>query len=201
MHVRMLGTDATAFARRAPYPEDGVTLAVGRLIEKKGFHVLIEAAARRDVGPVRIVGDGPWRERLSAAIRERRLQDRVQLAGSASPAEIRDWMERAALLVVPSVIAADGDRDALPVVIWEALAMELPVVGTTVAGLPEVILPPWGRLVAPGDADALADAIAAWRAAPAAERARAGRAGRAWLQAEHRQDQAVGRLIDLIAGV
>ena len=43
------------------------------------------------------------------------------------------------MLVVPSVVAADGDQDALPVVLWEALAMELPVVGTNVAGIPEVV--------------------------------------------------------------
>ena len=160
VHVRMLGTDAAAFERADPYPDDGVTLAVGRLIEKKGFQVLIDAAARRDLGPVRILGDGPWRERLQAQIDAHGLGERVVLHGPASRAEIRTWMGRASLLVVPSVVARDGDQDALPVVIWEALAMELPVVGTTVAGLPEVILEPWGRLVAPGDAEALADAIA-----------------------------------------
>jgi glycosyltransferase involved in cell wall biosynthesis len=200
VHVRMLGTDPRTFKRRAPYPADGVTLAVGRLVEKKGFHVLIDAAARRDIGPLVIVGEGPWRERLEAAIARSGLHDRVTLAGTASPTQIRSWMERAGLMVVPSVVAADGDRDALPVVIWEALAMELPVVGTAVAGLPEVIRPPWGRIVAPDDPDALGDAIADWRAAPAEGRAADGRQGREWLEANHRQDLAVRRLMELIEG-
>jgi glycosyltransferase involved in cell wall biosynthesis len=199
VHVRMLGTDTRVIARVAPPPQDGLTLAVGRLIEKKGFHVLIEAAARRDLGRVAIVGEGPWRGRLEALIAEHGLQERVTLPGAAAPADIRGWMERASVLAVPSVTTADGDQDALPVVLWEALAMELPVVGTAVAGIPEVARPPWGSVVAPGDAGALADAIAARRTAPYDERVSAGRAGREWLEANHTQARAVDRLIELIA--
>ena len=166
MHVRMLGTDTRSFQRVTPLPEDGLTLAVGRLIEKKGFHMLIEAAARRDLGRVCIVGDGPWRTMLEDLIAARGVQERVTLAGVSTPADVKGWMEKASMLVVPSVVATDGDQDAMPVVLWEALAMELPVVGTAVAGIPEVARPPWGRVVAPGDPDALADAIVAWQAAP-----------------------------------
>jgi glycosyltransferase involved in cell wall biosynthesis len=108
-------------------------------------------------------------------------------------------LERASLLAVPSVVARDGDRDALPVVIWEALAMELPVVGTTVAGLPEVIRAPWGSTVAPHSPRALARAIAEWRAIPGDARARAGRQGRRWLHDNHRQQLAARRLVELVA--
>jgi colanic acid/amylovoran biosynthesis glycosyltransferase len=196
--VRMLGTDTRAVRRMAPLPDDGLTLAVGRLVEKKGFHVLVEAAARRELGPVCIVGDGPWRARLEELIRAHGLQDRVTLAGAAAPRDIRGWMERAGVMVIPSVVTAGGDQDALPVVAWEALAMELPVVATAVAGLPEVVLPPWGRVVGPGDPDALADAIAAWRAAPYDGRVAAGRAGREWLERNHTQERAVAGLLEQI---
>ena len=132
-------------------------------------------------------GDGPWRARLEDLIAARGVQEQVTLAGAAAPADVTRMMEEASMLVVPSVVAADGDQDALPVVLWEALAMELPVVGTGVAGIPEVARPPWGRVVAPGDAAALADAIAAWREAPYQERVEAGRAGRHWLERNHTQ--------------
>jgi glycosyltransferase involved in cell wall biosynthesis len=198
VHVRLLGTNTGAFRRREPYEGDGVVLAVGRLIEKKGFATLIDAAARRDLGRVCIVGDGPLRDELRALIARHGLEDRVCMVGGQSPEEIRAWMEGASMLVVPSVVAHDGDRDALPVVIWEALAMELPVVGTTVGGLPEAIRPPWGSVVQPGDPDALADAIANWRSLPVAQRRDAGRVGRRWLHENHRQELAVRRLVELI---
>jgi pimeloyl-ACP methyl ester carboxylesterase len=60
---------------------------------------------------------------------------------------------------MPCVVAADGDRDTMPVVVKEALAMEVPVVASDEVGLPEVVRGGWGRLVPPGDAAALADAL------------------------------------------
>jgi len=201
VHVRMLGTNTEAFRRRKPYQADGVVLAVGRLIEKKGFATLVEAAAQRDFGQVCIVGDGPLRNELGTLIARHGLGDRVSMAGTQSPEQIREWMERASMLVVPSVVASDGDRDALPVVIWEALAMELPVVGTAIAGLPEVIRQPWGSVVAPGDAQALAEAIERWRGLAADTRRNAGRQGRQWLHENHSQQLAARRLLELVDGV
>ncbi len=93
--------------------------------------------------------------------------------------EVRELLERADLLAMPSVIAADGDRDAMPMVVKEALAMEVPVVTSDVAGLPELVRPEWGRMVPQRDAPALADAIAEVLALPPAERERMGAAGRA----------------------
>jgi colanic acid/amylovoran biosynthesis glycosyltransferase len=200
VHVRMLGTDTESFRRRMAYQPHGPALAVGRLIEKKGFATLIDAAAQRDIGPVNIIGDGPRLDELAKRVEERGVGDRVTLVGKQSPEEIRSWMEHASMLVVPSVVAHDGDRDALPVVIWEALAMELPVVGTRVAGLPEVIRPPWGRVVEPGDARALAAAITDVRDSSPEDRRRAGEAGRRWLHDNHRRELATRALIRLIEG-
>jgi colanic acid/amylovoran biosynthesis glycosyltransferase len=198
VHVRMLGTDIRRVRRSGALPRDGFTLAVGRLVEKKGFHVLVEAAARRDLGPICIVGDGPWRGRLEQLIADRSLGDQVSLVGAAARDEVRSWMDKAGLLVAPSVTAANGDKDALPVVLWEALAMELPVVGATLAGIPEIVRPPWGTLVESGDPEGLADAIAAWRATPYTERVRAGKAGREWVEAHHTRERAVDQLLELI---
>ncbi len=80
---------------------------------------------------------------------------------------------------MPAVIAPDGDRDAMPVVVKEALAAEVPVVASDAVGLPELIEAGWGRLVAPGDALALAAAIEELLSLPAERRAEMGAAGRA----------------------
>jgi len=109
------------------------------------------------------------------------LQDVVRLVGEASPARVRAELEGAAVLAVPCVIAADGDRDSMPVVIKEALAMEVPVVGTNVAGLPEIVRPPFGWLVPPGDPSCLAVGLAEVLSLSASERARLGAAGRAYV--------------------
>jgi glycosyltransferase involved in cell wall biosynthesis len=152
-------------------------------VEKKGFADLVEAVARlhaRGAAPDRVViaGDGPLRGELEAAVARHGLGAVVKLPGALGHDDVRALLEQAALLCAPCVIAADGDRDSMPVVVKEALAMEVPVVTSDVAGLPEIVAPPWGRLVPPHDPEALADALQSVLAAPPDERAAMGRAGR-----------------------
>jgi glycosyltransferase involved in cell wall biosynthesis len=100
---------------------------------------------------------------------------------------------------MPSVVAADGDRDSMPVVVKEALAMEVPVVASDEVGLPEIVRPEFGRLVPPGDEAALAAALAELLALPTAERAAMGRAGRAFVK-EHADSRAeAAKLSGLLA--
>ncbi|HEX8065461.1 MAG TPA: glycosyltransferase [Thermoleophilaceae bacterium] len=201
VHEVVMGVDGEAFRRRAPGPGDRTVeahapggrtveahapgrtvVAVGRLVEKKGFAHLVEAAALlRDRAPldrVRIAGDGPLRGDLERLARERGVGDAVELLGPLAPDAVRDLLEAADLLAMPCVVAADGDRDSMPVAVKEALAMEVPVVASDEVGLPELVRPGWGRLVPPGDPAALAGAIEELLALPAAERAAMGRAGR-----------------------
>jgi glycosyltransferase involved in cell wall biosynthesis len=96
------------------------------------------------------------------------------------------------------VVAGDGDRDTMPVIAKEALAMEVPVVASDAVGLPEVVRPQWGRLVPPGDPRALAVALAELLALPAAERAAMGRAGRAHVVAECDVRAGSARLAELV---
>jgi colanic acid/amylovoran biosynthesis glycosyltransferase len=79
---------------------------------------------------------------------------------------------------MPCVVASNGDRDSMPVVVKEALAMEVPVVASDEVGLPELVRPQWGRLVPPGDSGALAAAIRELLELPVDQRAAMGRAGR-----------------------
>ena len=146
---------------------------------------------------VLIAGEGPRRPVLESLIAETGAP--VRLLGAVPNEAVRDLMEAASLFVLPCVVAADGDRDGTPAVVAEAMALELPVVGTEEVGLPELIGPDRGRLVPPRDHGALAAAIADLLATGAEERVAMGRAGRAWVE-EHadraRQARALLALID-----
>jgi glycosyltransferase involved in cell wall biosynthesis len=142
---------------------------------------------------VTILGEGPERAALEAE-----AGDRVALPGAATPDAVRAALETADLLCAPSVVAPDGDRDSMPVVVKEALAMEVGVVASDAVGLPEIVRAPWGRLAAPGDEAALAAAIDAMLARSPQERAAAGRAGRAYVARHADVYVEAGKLSQLI---
>jgi glycosyltransferase involved in cell wall biosynthesis len=142
-------------ARAAP----GVILHVGRLVEKKGTKVLIEALARIANAKLVVIGDGPRRGVLERQARE--LGDRVRFLGELPSDEVANWMRRASVLAVPSLTAADGDAEGLPNVVVEAAASGLPVVGAIHSGIPEAVDDGvTGFLVPEGNAKALAARLA-----------------------------------------
>ena len=177
VHEIVMGVDPEVFRRSCPHPERGPVLAVGRLVEKKGFADLVRAAALLDDPPrVTIVGEGPLEGELRALAAE--LRAPIDFAGALPPAAVRERLEDAAVLAMPCVVAADGDRDSMPVVVKEAMAMEVPVVATEEVGLPEIVDASCGRLVAPRDPAALAGALGEVLAMGVGARAALGRAGR-----------------------
>jgi glycosyltransferase involved in cell wall biosynthesis len=190
VHVIVMGVDGERFRRSTPLRGGRTVLGVGRLVEKKGFRDLARAADGLDAR-VRIVGDGPLRDELAG----------VELAGALGPDGVRAELERADVLAMPCVVAADGDRDSMPVVVKEAMAMELMVVASDEVGLPECVREPWGRLVTPGDPVALRTAIEELLALSPDERAAAGAAGRAWVLEHADVHGETARLADLIAAV
>jgi glycosyltransferase involved in cell wall biosynthesis len=197
VHEVVMGVDARTFARSGPLPGERVVLGVGRLVEKKGFDVLVDAAALVGDVRVRILGDGPLRSRLEARIASSGAP--VQLLGSRPPAEVLAAMHEADVLAMPCVVARDGDRDSMPVVVKEAMAMGLLVVASDEVGLPECVLAPWGFLAAPGDAQALAGALRAALALGPAQRRAAGEAARAWVLEHADVDRETARMADVIA--
>ncbi|MDO5673441.1 MAG: glycosyltransferase family 4 protein [bacterium] len=139
-------------------------LAVGRLVEKKGFDVLISACALlRERGisfHCSIVGEGLKQETLAWQIRQLDLGDLVCLAGPRPHAELIRIFREAAMFVAPCVISSDGDRDGLPTVLLEAMALGTPVISTDVVGIPELVRHyDTGLCVAERDSAALADAM------------------------------------------
>ncbi len=118
-------------------------LTVGRLVEKKGTIYLLQAVRQlREQGtPVclTVVGEGPYRGELEAYIRQHQLGEAVRLRGALPQEEVKALYQAADLFVLPCLVAADGDRDGLPNVLLEALAVGLPVVSTPVSAVPELI--------------------------------------------------------------
>jgi glycosyltransferase involved in cell wall biosynthesis len=202
VHVVAMGVDHVHFKRRTPYPGGRRVLAVGRLVEKKGFAHLLDAAAllarEAPLDRLAIVGDGPLRDALHARASDLGLDEVVEWLGARDARGVRDELERADVLVVSAVFVDDGDRDVLPLIVGEALAMEVPVVASDMVGLPEVVMPPWGRLVPPGESRALADALAEVLSLPAAERVEMGSAGRDFVVRTRDLRVEAERLIGLI---
>lgn len=179
-----LDTDAFAPPPARPWPERPLILAVGRLVEKKGFDQLIEACAQlKHTGldfRCRIVGeDGPAGPSLRERIQALGLQAQVELGGPVTQDRLREIYREAQVFALPCQIMEDGDRDGFPNVLAEAMAMGVPVVSTAISGIPEMIDDGvHGLLVAPRDPQALADALHRALADPALH-ARLSQAGRA----------------------
>lgn len=138
-------------------------LAVGRLVEKKGFANLVSACkilGRRGVKyRCEILGDGPLRGDIEGFINALGPVE-VAVRGWCSEDEVKTKMREAACLVAPSVIARDGDRDGIPNVVLEAMATGTPVVAGAVSGMPEAVVDGrTGLLVDAEDATVLAGAI------------------------------------------
>ncbi len=166
IHRLYHGVDHQVFhpARRVLVDAVPLIVSVGRLRAKKGLDVLIDACARlRDQSrefACEIVGYGPEHDRLQAQIEDLGLEGQVRLVGALSREQVIERYARAAVYVQPARIAADGDRDGIPNVLLEAMAMGLPVVATRVSGIPELVDEEVnGVLVEPDDAPALAAAI------------------------------------------
>ncbi len=161
-----IDTDAFSPPARRTRPAGPVRLvAVGRLVEKKGFTDAIAAVERlvRDGREVtlEILGDGDLRPALEAQIAAANLGRHVTLAGAATRAEVIAALHRADIALAPSVRAASGDEDANVNTAKEAMATGLPVIGTYHGGIPELVIPGEnGDLVPERDPQALAEAIA-----------------------------------------
>ncbi len=203
IHVIRYGVNLERFTYRQQYPaaQPSRILTVGRLVEKKGLHWLIEACARlRDQGidfVCTIVGDGPQRADLEQLVQTHHLQDAVKLTGGLPHEKLRDFWRTANVFALPCMVAQDGNRDGIPVVLIEAMAAGIPVVSTSVSGIPELIEDGvTGMLVAPNEADQLSQAIARVLADPQLA-VRLAEAGRRRVEQEYdlaRNAQVKGRL-------
>jgi glycosyltransferase involved in cell wall biosynthesis len=175
-------------------------LFVGRLVERKGVHLLLDALAtippeRRVV--LRVVGDGPERPRLREQAERLGLGSRVVFHGFVSKEELQARMEGCDCFVLPAVVDAKGDTEGLGVVLLEAMSYGKPTIASAAGGIVDIVRDGRnGYLVPPGDAPALAGAITRMMDDPAKAR-EMGVHGRDDVRADFSWDVIVGRLAEV----
>jgi glycosyltransferase involved in cell wall biosynthesis len=213
--LRAAGSDAAIFrsyhgvnlqmfqpAPAKPQPKRRpVILSVGRLVPKKGFPVLLHALQQlKQQSPFQcyIIGSGPMQHELEALCDRLDLRHCVEILPPMSQTEVISYYRQADLFALACEVQEDGDRDGIPNVLVEAMVMGIPVVSTTVSGIPELIKHGInGWLVSEKDPGALAEAINKLLADPALAR-RLAAAGRAKVQHDfdaRRNVEKIGRLL------
>lgn len=144
----------------APYE----IFTVARFTSKKGLPTVFRALKKlADSGidfSYKIVGDGDERESTLALLEELKISDRCTWLGTKTHEEVLELYRRADLFAIGCEIAENGDRDGIPNVLAESMAMCVPVVATTVSGIPELVEHgKTGLLVEPGNHESMAEAM------------------------------------------
>ena len=148
-----------------------------------------------------MVGDGPLRGELESLARRLGVSGQIEMCGWLTQEELLPLYRRAWALVAPSVELANGRQDGIPNVVVEAMAMQLPCVGTRAAGLEEVIVHgETGLLCDPGDPEALADVLQELLAEPGRSD-RMGARARARVLEEFDTERSFERFLALFGGV
>lgn len=163
--VHRMGIDVNRF-QFSPSRDSSDTqvLSVARLVEKKGIEYGIGAVAKvLEKHPnieYKIAGDGPLSNELKDLINRLELKHKVKLLGWLQQNEVIELIQKADILLAPSVTGEDGDQEGIPVTIMEALVSGLPVLATQHSGIPELVRDgEFGFLVPERDVDALAERL------------------------------------------
>lgn len=149
-----------------PLSPGGVTRigSLGRLVEKKGFDVLIRAVAllkqRGHAVELRIAGDGPLKEDLTKLARSLGVADITVFEGSLPHSKVKAWLDELGVFALACKIDHAGDMDGIPVVLMEAMSQGVAVVSTRLSGIPELVIHgETGLLARPGDVDDFSDQL------------------------------------------
>lgn len=159
------GLDLTDVRYESPASRPAKIIAVGRLVEKKGFADLIDAcsllAGRGLVFDCQIIGEGELDSELARRIETLNLGRRVRLAGPRCRRDVLQAVQSAAVMAAPCIVGKDGNRDGLPTVLLEAMALGTPCISTDVTGIPELVRhDQTGLIVGMSSPQDLAEAIA-----------------------------------------
>lgn len=208
--VIRLGIDLDMFTpddieTRETGPKDEMSiLTVARLVEKKGIIYLLEAMKGLSDNGMRaratIVGEGAEYERLEAFIAKNRLESRVDLKGPLTSDAVKALFATSDVFVLPCIVAENGDQDATPTAIMEAMAMKVPVISTTVAGIPEIISDASGFVIPEKDTASLTAAIKKVKQMSEPERKAMGEAGRKFVEANCNIRIQTDKLVHLFGG-
>ena len=171
-------------------------VSVGRLVEKKGYDLLLAALAALPPSlnwRFTHIGGGELLSSLSAQARKLAIADRIEWRGACDQSEVISALRAADIFVLPSRIAKDGDRDGLPNVLMEAASQDLPIVATDVSAIPEFIENGKHGVLAEPDAGKLSQALARTIGDPEGRAAMA-KTARARLVADFGMDRGIDRL-------
>jgi glycosyltransferase involved in cell wall biosynthesis len=204
VHLCRHGVNLTRFTIPARQPQPGRIVSVGRLVPKKGFDVLVRGCGdlwRRGIAfELILLGGGELHDELRALAQEQGIADQVRLLGSRPQSGVVEQLAAAEIFALSPMVLPNGDRDGIPNVLLEAMAVGLPVVATSVSGIPEVVKDgETGRLVPPRRPDLLADALAQLLADPVS-RTRLGEAGRRFVNEHTSWTSAIAPLRALFEG-
>ena len=137
------GLDLRKLEYRIPKNRKPHIITIGRLVEKKGLNILVDACDILDKRGVdfhcSIIGKGELEFELIEQIKEKNLQDKVELTGALPRTQIIQKFYEASIFAAPAIVANDGNRDGLPTSILEAMALGVPCISTDVTGIPEVL--------------------------------------------------------------
>ncbi|MBN1487735.1 MAG: glycosyltransferase [Anaerolineae bacterium] len=166
MHIVHCGVSPEKFIPPDPKPANKtpILLFVAQLAERKGAPYLVEAcrilAERKVDFHCVIVGNGPEMPLVKQLVAQYGLEDTVELTGALFQEQLKPYLNKTDIFVLPCVTASDGDMDGIPVSLMEAMAMEIATVSTYVSGIPELIENgKSGLLVKEKDPLALADVL------------------------------------------
>lgn len=216
IHLNYHGVNIAKFASRSREIEPPLQtqappqfLSIGRFVEQKGYPDLVDAyriLKERSVPfTAIIIGEGPLEEMIKKRIADAGLDNHVTLTSGKTQQELRALYHRSYAFVLPCVIAPNDDRDGIPNVILEAMAAGLPIVSTTVSGVPEAVIhTKTGLCVSPHSPAELADALRTLIDNPEATRLMASESAR---YAEHafsdtlHLDNLVGLMKEVVAPI
>ncbi|MEZ4830714.1 MAG: glycosyltransferase [Caldilineaceae bacterium] len=158
------GLDLSRFTFQADQQRAPHILGVGRLVPKKGFDILIDACVelkRRGVHfTCSLIGSGEEEANLRRHLAETGMGGQIQMLGALPQADVIRYMQQAAVFAAPCIVAEDGNRDGMPTVLLEAMALGTPCISTDVTGIGEAIRhDETGLMTTPGDVMGLADAL------------------------------------------
>ncbi len=158
------GVDVDDWISRTDMEEEGLIVSVGSLGEIKGHEYLIKAcrllADKKVDFRCVIVGEGSQREFLEKLIQENSLEKRVVLTGRMDTDDVKSLMQKCSVFALTCIVTDNGDRDGIPVVLMEAMALGKACISTELSGIPELIESgKCGILVEPRDVEAIASSL------------------------------------------